>query len=140
GHLEGDVHEGELALGVGHVDVAELDHPTNLNGEMGEGDGGTAGRRVAGRARNPPSRRPAVLPHPPSACSRSAMMSAASSIPQESRMNPSGMPSAARPSGPIALWLVLRGSETRLSTPPRLVPWITSRSRRRNRSAAATPP
>ena len=60
---------------------------------------------------------------------KSAMMSSASSIPQLSRRNPSGMPIAARPSGASSLCEVSRGSETRLSTPARLGAWAMSLSR-----------
>ena len=53
---------------------------------------------------------------------------------------PSGMPSAARSSGPIPLCDVSRGSETSVSTPARLGAWVTSLSRLSSRSAALAPP
>ncbi len=73
GHPEGDVLQGEGAVGIRLVDVGEADH----------------GRKV--------KRAQASLP---SAWRRSSMMSSPSSRPQLSRRKPSGMPTAARPSAP----------------------------------------
>ena len=73
-----------------------------------------------------------------SACAKSAMRSSASSSPRENLRKPSGNASL-RPLAPAVsdAWDVSRGSDTSVSTPPRLGAWVAIVSARRNRSAAA---
>src|SRR5256885_14330493 len=77
---------------------------------------------------------------PESARSKSCWMSATSSSPRLTRMNPSGMPCAARSALVSAACDVTRGSDTRDSTPPKLGAWATSVRRDSTRSAARAPP
>src|SRR5207248_3255836 len=74
------------------------------------------------------------------ACAKSAMRSSASSSPMENLRKPSGMPARARASGVSIACDVSRGSDTSVSTPPRLGAWVAMVSARRNRSAARAPP
>ena len=85
---EGDVLQGQRAVRIGLVDVGEADHGREAN---------TGAQPL------------------PSASSRSAMMSSASSMPQLRRRNPSGMPSAARSSAERPLCEVSRGSRDQAS-------------------------
>ena len=65
-------------------------------------------------------------PHqPPSACTRSAMTSSASSRPTDSRTVPSLMPSLARSSAPMRMCVVVAGWVTRLLASPRLLEMST---------------
>src|SRR6184192_513653 len=74
------------------------------------------------------------------ACAKSAMMSSESSSPMENLRKPSGMPARARASGVSIACDVSRGSDTSVSTPPRLGACAAMVSARRNRSAARAPP
>src|SRR6185503_8130514 len=97
--VKGHVLQGHGAVGIGFVNVGEADHVLKIKRSRVQGRGS---RRC----------RPWTLYFRP--CSRSPIMSAASSMPQLSRRKPSGMPILARPSGPMLLWEVSRGSETRV--------------------------
>src|ERR1700693_270889 len=72
-----------------------------------------------------------------SARAKSAMRSSASSNPRENLKNPSGMPASARCAGVSDAWEVRRGSDTSVSTPPRLGAWAAIVGARRERCGAA---
>ena len=74
----------------------------------------------------------------PSAASRSATRSSASSIPIESRTSESLMPSLARDSGGTEACVMIAGWSTRLSTPPRLSASVNTSSRSRKRRASGS--
>src|SRR5215469_84975 len=75
-----------------------------------------------------------------SACSRSLMMSAGSSSPTESRIRPSGMPSAARVGGGISACVMLAGCVISVSAAPRFSASAQSLTDFINSNAAGVPP
>ena len=85
-------------------------------------------------------RESAAKTHPPKAPSRSAIKSATSSTPTDSRTSVSEIPSAARCAGGTDACVMIAGCSIRLSTPPRLSASAKIRHRSRKRRDSSRPP
>src|SRR3954452_2010638 len=114
GDVKGHVLQGQRTVGIGFVYVGETDHGVELRGSAGLGLGLILARRRSTLDLEP-GRSTYFNP-----CSRSAMTSSATSIPQLNGKNPSGLRRLARPSRRMLLCAPSRGSGPRVSTPARL--------------------
>src|SRR6266545_2193593 len=121
-------------------DRAPEETPPRKEGRGEEADCALSAPRRPRRARPDHLSPPPAYPLPPtasSACSRSAIRSATSSMPTEIRTSPAVTPRRLRSASGIEECVIVAGCEIRVSTPPRLSPREQSRTAARKRLAAS---